>query len=94
MPGRNPNTYNHKVERMTGIEPRTISLGICAIRPAMQPDLQEGLPLSDREGSRESRTLLRQVRGEDTHISSCIPAVGNSISVPTRRASVLLAVRA
>ncbi len=28
---------------------RTVSLGICGIRAAIQPDLREGLPLSDRE---------------------------------------------
>jgi len=46
---------------------RTISLGICAVRPATQPDLREGLPLSDRE-----RPFVTGVNGTLMARQSCL----------------------
>jgi hypothetical protein len=36
------------VEQVTGYRTRTISLGICAVRAAMPPDLRDGVSASDR----------------------------------------------
>ena len=60
-----------------GNRTRTISLGICAIRAAIQPDLREGLPLSDRE-----RPFVTGVNGTLMARRSC-PAPGQMALRPS-----------
>jgi hypothetical protein len=45
-------TWAFVLERVTGIETRTVSLGICAIRASKWPDLRGELSVSDREEPR------------------------------------------
>jgi len=70
-----------------GNRTRTISLGICAIRAAIQPDLREGLPLSDRE-----RPFVTEVNGTLMARRSC-PAPGQMALRPSAFRRRGLAVR-